>query len=180
MNQVLSLLLGVSRVLELFVIWIPRKTYLYRFFLEIWVWVRWGDDNEEVQFQKKNINNNSKKIESHIFLLIVSNQLSEILHVHVEIRLILVWSRIGVVSKCVNNHYMAGMHNPTAGATASKAKVGSSQPSEASFKRKRGVFQKDCKYIPSNGQENPPLAYLFISIEFCFHPRTWSLHLWAM
>lgn len=58
---------------------------------------------------------------------------------------------------------MAGMHNPTAGATASKAKVGSSQPSEASFKRKRGVFQKDCKYIPSNGQENPPFAYLYIS-----------------
>ncbi|KAE8689360.1 Transcription initiation factor TFIID subunit 13 [Hibiscus syriacus] len=38
------------------------------------------------------------------------------------------------------------MSNPSAG-TSSKAKVGSSQPSEASFKRKRGVFQKDLQHM---------------------------------
>ncbi|XP_039014338.1 transcription initiation factor TFIID subunit 13-like [Hibiscus syriacus] len=38
------------------------------------------------------------------------------------------------------------MSNPSAG-TSSKPKVGSSQPSEASFKRKRGVFQKDLQHM---------------------------------
>ncbi|KAE8707633.1 Transcription initiation factor TFIID subunit 13 [Hibiscus syriacus] len=38
------------------------------------------------------------------------------------------------------------MSNPSAG-TPSKAKAGSSQPSEASFKRKRGVFQKDLQHM---------------------------------
>lgn len=36
------------------------------------------------------------------------------------------------------------MNNSTA-APSSKPRAGSSQPSEASFKRKRGVFQKDCE-----------------------------------
>ncbi|KAK8686504.1 hypothetical protein V6N13_125528 [Hibiscus sabdariffa] len=38
------------------------------------------------------------------------------------------------------------MSNPSIG-TSSKAKVGSSQPSETSFKRKRGVFQKDLQHM---------------------------------
>lgn len=40
------------------------------------------------------------------------------------------------------------MSNSSAG-TSSKSKVGSSQPVETSFKRKRGVFQKDCKPVPN-------------------------------
>ncbi|RWR95204.1 transcription initiation factor TFIID subunit 13-like protein [Cinnamomum micranthum f. kanehirae] len=47
------------------------------------------------------------------------------------------------------------MHNPTAGAAASKAKVGSSQPSEASFKRKRGVFQKDLQHMMYGFGDDP-------------------------
>ena len=34
--------------------------------------------------------------------------------------------------------------NPSAGAS-SKQKAGASQPSETSYKRKRGVFQKECE-----------------------------------
>lgn len=34
--------------------------------------------------------------------------------------------------------------NPSGGAS-SKQKAGASQPSETSYKRKRGVFQKECK-----------------------------------
>ncbi|XVF14013.1 hypothetical protein REPUB_Repub09cG0019700 [Reevesia pubescens] len=38
------------------------------------------------------------------------------------------------------------MSNPSTG-TSSKSKVGSSQPSETSFKRKKGVFQKDLQHM---------------------------------
>lgn len=38
------------------------------------------------------------------------------------------------------------MNNTTAG-VSSKPRGGTSQPSETSFKRKRGVFQKECKFV---------------------------------
>lgn len=38
------------------------------------------------------------------------------------------------------------MSNNAAG-PSSKSKAGSSQPSETTFKRKRGVFQKECEYL---------------------------------
>lgn len=40
--------------------------------------------------------------------------------------------------------------NNNQAAASSKARVGSSQPSETSFKRKRGVFQKDCQSSSSS------------------------------
>lgn len=41
---------------------------------------------------------------------------------------------------------IVNMNNPSAG-SSSKQRTGSSQPSETSFKRKRGVFQKECNYL---------------------------------
>ena len=38
------------------------------------------------------------------------------------------------------------MNNPSAG-SSSKQRTGASQPSETSFKRKRGVFQKECNWF---------------------------------
>ncbi|XP_077218892.1 transcription initiation factor TFIID subunit 13-like [Tasmannia lanceolata] len=46
------------------------------------------------------------------------------------------------------------MHSSSAG-HASKPKVGSSQPSEASFKRKRGVFQKDLQHMMYGFGDDP-------------------------
>ncbi|TYH48917.1 transcription initiation factor TFIID subunit 13 isoform X2 [Gossypium hirsutum] len=46
------------------------------------------------------------------------------------------------------------MSNPSAGAS-SKSKVGSSQPSETSFKRKRGVFQKDLQHMMYGFGDDP-------------------------
>ncbi|KAL3532958.1 hypothetical protein ACH5RR_006479 [Cinchona calisaya] len=49
------------------------------------------------------------------------------------------------------------MNNPSAG-PSSKAKAGSSQPSESSFKRKRGVFQKDLQHMMYGfGDDQNPL-----------------------
>ena len=44
----------------------------------------------------------------------------------------------------LRNYCAENMNNTSAG-TPSKVKVGAAQPSEAGFKRKRGVFQKDRK-----------------------------------
>ena len=57
------------------------------------------------------------------------------------------------------------MSNPSTG-TSSKSKVGSSQPSETSFKRKRGVFQKDCKHIFF--LYILPILWVFLQVFFCF------------
>ncbi|XP_021298928.1 transcription initiation factor TFIID subunit 13 [Herrania umbratica] len=46
------------------------------------------------------------------------------------------------------------MSNPSTG-TSSKSKVGSSQPSETSFKRKRGVFQKDLQHMMYGFGDDP-------------------------
>ncbi|KAG8481704.1 hypothetical protein CXB51_026586 [Gossypium anomalum] len=46
------------------------------------------------------------------------------------------------------------MSNPSTGAS-SKSKVGSSQPSETSFKRKRGVFQKDLQHMMYGFGDDP-------------------------
>ncbi|CAL9004469.1 unnamed protein product [Prunus brigantina] len=49
------------------------------------------------------------------------------------------------------------MNNP-AGGQSSKSKAGSSQPSEASFKRKRGVFQKELQHMMYGfGDDQNPL-----------------------
>ncbi|GLT33187.1 hypothetical protein SLA2020_077940 [Shorea laevis] len=49
------------------------------------------------------------------------------------------------------------MSNPSAG-TSSKSKAGTSQPSETSFKRKRGVFQKDLQHMMYGfGDDSNPL-----------------------
>ena len=37
--------------------------------------------------------------------------------------------------------------NTSSAGPSSKSKAGSSQPSETSFKRKRGTFQKECEYL---------------------------------
>jgi transcription initiation factor TFIID subunit 13 len=50
------------------------------------------------------------------------------------------------------------MSNNAAG-PSSKSKAGSSQPSETTFKRKRGVFQKECEYLET-------LLLCFIAIFF--------------
>ncbi|XP_007031631.2 PREDICTED: transcription initiation factor TFIID subunit 13 [Theobroma cacao] len=46
------------------------------------------------------------------------------------------------------------MSNQSTG-TSSKSKVGSSQPSETSFKRKRGVFQKDLQHMMYGFGDDP-------------------------
>ncbi|XP_065860401.1 transcription initiation factor TFIID subunit 13 [Euphorbia lathyris] len=46
------------------------------------------------------------------------------------------------------------MNNSSAG-TSSKSKVGSSQASESSFKRKRGVFQKDLQHMMYGFGDDP-------------------------
>ncbi|KAB2061788.1 hypothetical protein ERO13_A10G101800v2 [Gossypium hirsutum] len=46
------------------------------------------------------------------------------------------------------------MSNPSTGAS-SKSKVSSSQPSETSFKRKRGVFQKDLQHMMYGFGDDP-------------------------
>ncbi|XP_010931737.1 transcription initiation factor TFIID subunit 13 [Elaeis guineensis] len=46
------------------------------------------------------------------------------------------------------------MHNSSSGPPA-KPRVGSSQPSEASFKRKRGVFQKDLQHMMYGFGDDP-------------------------
>ncbi|KAI3449413.1 hypothetical protein Pfo_006078 [Paulownia fortunei] len=46
------------------------------------------------------------------------------------------------------------MNNTTAG-TSSKVRVGSSQPSETSFKRKRGMFQKDLQHMMYGFGDDP-------------------------
>ncbi|KAK8556898.1 hypothetical protein V6N13_064886 [Hibiscus sabdariffa] len=46
------------------------------------------------------------------------------------------------------------MSNPSTGAS-SKSKLGSSQPSETSFKRKRGVFQKDLQHMMYGFGDDP-------------------------
>eukprot|EP00262_Sarcandra_glabra_P021021 TRINITY_DN8612_c0_g1_i1.p1 TRINITY_DN8612_c0_g1~~TRINITY_DN8612_c0_g1_i1.p1 ORF type:complete len:129 (+),score=28.97 TRINITY_DN8612_c0_g1_i1:197-583(+) len=46
------------------------------------------------------------------------------------------------------------MHNSASG-SASKPRVGSSQPPEASFKRKRGVFQKDLQHMMYGFGDDP-------------------------
>lgn len=38
--------------------------------------------------------------------------------------------------------------NNSSAVPSSKARAGPSQPAEATFKRKRGVFQKDCEFLP--------------------------------
>lgn len=52
------------------------------------------------------------------------------------------------------------MHNSASAGPPAKPRVGSSQVSEASLKRKRGVFQKDCKNI------NPFLCLLLYFLVF--------------
>ncbi|XP_057473673.1 transcription initiation factor TFIID subunit 13-like isoform X4 [Actinidia eriantha] len=48
------------------------------------------------------------------------------------------------------------MNNSSAGAgPSSKVRVGSSQPSEASLKRKRGVFQKDLQHMMYGFGDDP-------------------------
>ncbi|XVE67829.1 hypothetical protein DITRI_Ditri09bG0020000 [Diplodiscus trichospermus] len=57
------------------------------------------------------------------------------------------------------------MSNPSTG-TASKSKVGSSQPSETSFKRKRGVFQKDLQHMMYGfGDDTNPLPETVALVE---------------
>ncbi|MFQ6645003.1 hypothetical protein Gotur_019883 [Gossypium turneri] len=51
------------------------------------------------------------------------------------------------------------MSNPSTGAS-SKSKVGSSQPSETSFKRKRGVFQKDLQHMMYGFGDDPNVSIL--------------------
>ncbi|GMI93997.1 TBP-associated factor 13 [Hibiscus trionum] len=46
------------------------------------------------------------------------------------------------------------MSNPSTGAS-SKSKLASSQPSETSFKRKRGVFQKDLQHMMYGFGDDP-------------------------
>ncbi|XAR64895.1 hypothetical protein NMG60_11008784 [Bertholletia excelsa] len=46
------------------------------------------------------------------------------------------------------------MNNTSAG-TPSKVKVGAAQPSEAGFKRKRGVFQKDLQHMMYGFGDDP-------------------------
>ncbi|KAF8395003.1 hypothetical protein HHK36_018942 [Tetracentron sinense] len=46
------------------------------------------------------------------------------------------------------------MHNSSTG-PASKPRVGSSQPSDSSFKRKRGVFQKDLQHMMYGFGDDP-------------------------
>ncbi|XP_039025970.1 transcription initiation factor TFIID subunit 13-like isoform X2 [Hibiscus syriacus] len=57
------------------------------------------------------------------------------------------------------------MSNPSTGAS-SKSKVGSSQPSETSFKRKRGVFQKDLQHMMYGfGDDSNPLPETVALVE---------------
>ncbi|KAK1428133.1 hypothetical protein QVD17_16961 [Tagetes erecta] len=57
------------------------------------------------------------------------------------------------------------MNNNQAGAS-SKARVGSSQPSETSFKRKRGVFQKDLQHMMYGfGDDTNPLPETVALVE---------------
>ncbi|XWS30420.1 hypothetical protein CRYUN_Cryun24cG0116200 [Craigia yunnanensis] len=57
------------------------------------------------------------------------------------------------------------MSNPSTG-TSSKSKAGSSQPSETSFKRKRGVFQKDLQHMMYGfGDDSNPLPETVALVE---------------
>ncbi|GFQ02450.1 transcription initiation factor TFIID subunit 13 [Phtheirospermum japonicum] len=47
------------------------------------------------------------------------------------------------------------MSNTTAGPSSSKARVGSSQPSESSLKRKRGMFQKELQHMMYGFGDDP-------------------------
>ncbi|WOK93160.1 transcription initiation factor TFIID subunit 13 [Canna indica] len=50
------------------------------------------------------------------------------------------------------------MHNPSSSGPSAKSKVGASQASEASLKRKRGVFQKDLQHMMYGfGDDTNPL-----------------------
>ncbi|PSR94721.1 Transcription initiation factor TFIID subunit like [Actinidia chinensis var. chinensis] len=59
------------------------------------------------------------------------------------------------------------MNNSSAGAgPSSKVRVGSSQPSEASLKRKRGVFQKDLQHMMYGFGDDPnPLPETVVLVE---------------
>ncbi|KAL7226913.1 hypothetical protein ACSBR1_021893 [Camellia fascicularis] len=57
------------------------------------------------------------------------------------------------------------MNNSSAG-SSSKVRVGSSQPSEATFKRKRGVFQKDLHHMMYGfGDDINPLPETVVLVE---------------
>ncbi|KAI7990986.1 Transcription initiation factor TFIID subunit 13 [Camellia lanceoleosa] len=57
------------------------------------------------------------------------------------------------------------MNNSSAGPSA-KVRVGSSQPSEATFKRKRGVFQKDLHHMMYGfGDDINPLPETVVLVE---------------
>ncbi|GMQ00295.1 hypothetical protein CsSME_00047440 [Camellia sinensis var. sinensis] len=57
------------------------------------------------------------------------------------------------------------MNNSSAG-PSSKVRVGSSQPSEATFKRKRGVFQKDLHHMMYGfGDDINPLPETVVLVE---------------
>ncbi|MBA0570052.1 hypothetical protein Golob_003740 [Gossypium lobatum] len=66
------------------------------------------------------------------------------------------------------------MSNPSTGAS-SKSKVGSSQPSETSFKRKRGVFQKDLQHMMYGFGDDPNVSILQNSLTSFPLPETVAL-----
>ncbi|KAK6932959.1 Transcription initiation factor IID, subunit 13 [Dillenia turbinata] len=56
--------------------------------------------------------------------------------------------------------------NTSSAGTSSKPRVGSSQPSEATFKRKRGVFQKDLQHMMYGfGDDQNPLPETVALVE---------------
>ncbi|KAL2239037.1 UNVERIFIED_CONTAM: Transcription initiation factor TFIID subunit 13 [Sesamum indicum] len=57
------------------------------------------------------------------------------------------------------------MNNTTAG-SSSKVRPGSSQPSETSLKRKRGMFQKDCESFSGNSLFPIILRFMFYRTYF--------------
>ncbi|KAL9992105.1 putative transcription factor Hap3/NF-YB family [Helianthus debilis subsp. tardiflorus] len=62
---------------------------------------------------------------------------------------------------------MNNSNNNPAGAS-SKGKVGSSQPSETSFKRKRGVFQKDLQHMMYGFGDDPNVSISLYCTVFGF------------
>jgi len=58
--------------------------------------------------------------------------------------------------------------NTNSAAPSSKSRAGSSQSSETSFKRKRGVFQKECEYS-KNGFALLGLLHSFILLPYYYY-----------